>query len=153
MQPFVESRGQAWAETDLAGLQKTDTQPELNADKGDKAGPVSIAVAVCTPAPPDDPKPDAIENASADPSRGDRRFRLREQCLRRYRRQHRPLPEHVNWLTAQENLISIRPKEPGNSRLTITPAEMNFVWWFSVAGVPAAIFAIGIFTWSRRRRS
>jgi ABC-type uncharacterized transport system involved in gliding motility auxiliary subunit len=59
----------------------------------------------------------------------------------------------ISWLTAQENLISIRPKEPGNSRLTITPGEMWFVKWGALAVVPLAILAIGIMALTQRRRS
>jgi ABC-type uncharacterized transport system involved in gliding motility auxiliary subunit len=58
----------------------------------------------------------------------------------------------VNWLTAQENLIAIRPREPGDSRLTITPQQMNAVWWFSVLLMPAMIVLAGIYAWTRRRR-
>jgi ABC-2 type transport system permease protein len=59
----------------------------------------------------------------------------------------------VNWLTAQENLIAIRPREPGDSRLTITPQQMNTVWWFSVLLMPGMIVLAGIYAWSRRRKA
>src|SRR6185503_7236774 len=59
----------------------------------------------------------------------------------------------VNWLSAQESLIAIRPREPGDSRLTITPGQMNLVWWFSVAVVPLAVLGAGLVSWRRRRRS
>jgi ABC-type uncharacterized transport system involved in gliding motility auxiliary subunit len=57
----------------------------------------------------------------------------------------------VNWLSAQENLIAIRPREAGDSRLTITSLQARGVWWLSVLVVPAVIFGAGIIAWRRRR--
>ena len=48
-QTFVQTGEQSWAETDVKGLYATG-QPEKNVDKGDKAGPISVAAAVSAPA-------------------------------------------------------------------------------------------------------
>ena len=153
VQPIVESARQAWSETDLKALQSEGSQPEPNADKGDKEGPVSIAVAISTPAPPADAKPD--DPKTPPQSRfvifGDSDFA--SDAVAGSVGNIDLFLNTISWLTAQENLISIRPKEPGNSRLTITPGEMNMVWWFSVAGVPLVVLLVGIISWSQRRRS
>ena len=153
VQPVIESARQAWAETDLAALQKEGSQPEIDTAKGDKAGPVSIAVAVSTPAPPADAKPD--DPKTPPQTRlvvfGDSDFA--SDAVSGSVGNIDLFLNTISWLTAQENLISIRPKEPGNSRLTITPGEMNMVWWFAVAGVPLAVLVVGIVSWTRRRRS
>jgi ABC-type uncharacterized transport system involved in gliding motility auxiliary subunit len=59
----------------------------------------------------------------------------------------------ISWLTAQENLISIRPRETGDSRLSIEPWQITMVGWFAVLVLPGAVMAVGIYTWVRRRRS
>ena len=153
VQPIIESARQAWAETDLKGLQSAGSQPEMNADKGDKEGPVTIAVAVSTPAPPADAKPD---DPKAPPQTrivvfGDSDFA--SDAVARSIGNIDLFLNTISWLTAQENLISIRPKEPGNSRLTMTPRELNWVWWFAVAILPAAVIVIGSVSLMRRRRS
>jgi ABC-type uncharacterized transport system involved in gliding motility auxiliary subunit len=57
----------------------------------------------------------------------------------------------VGWLSQQENLISIRPKEPSDRRLTMTAAQQSNVVWFSLLIVPLAIFGTGVYSWWRRR--
>ncbi|MFB3825189.1 MAG: GldG family protein [Bryobacteraceae bacterium] len=57
----------------------------------------------------------------------------------------------VNWLTSDEDLISIRPKEPEDRRLEITGQKMNLIFWLSVVFFPLAIIGSGVVTWWRRR--
>jgi len=57
----------------------------------------------------------------------------------------------VNWLSSDEDLISIRPKEPEDRRLTMTVAQMRTVFWTSVVGIPLLVVAAGIGVWWRRR--
>jgi len=56
-----------------------------------------------------------------------------------------------NWLTSDEDLISIRPKEPQDQQLAITGAKMNLIFWFSVVCFPLAVIGSGVVTWWRRR--
>jgi gliding motility-associatede transport system auxiliary component len=159
VQPLVQTAADAWAETDLAGL-LAQKQPELNADKGDKAGPVTIAATVSATvakAPEQTPeqKKEGTDAPSAPQTRlavfGDADFasngvanNLGNADL---------FLNTVSWLTAQENLISIRARERSDSRLVITPTQLDAVWWVAILGVPAVIAVAGIFTWMRRRRS
>src|SRR5574340_238345 len=57
----------------------------------------------------------------------------------------------VNWLTSDEDLISIRPKEPEDRRLEITGQKMNMIFWLSVVFFPLAVIGSGVVTWWRRR--
>ena len=57
----------------------------------------------------------------------------------------------LNWLSEQENLIAIRPKAPDDRRVTMTEDQMRLVGWVSLIFVPGAVFAIGVYTWWRRR--
>jgi ABC-type uncharacterized transport system involved in gliding motility auxiliary subunit len=57
----------------------------------------------------------------------------------------------VGWLSQQENLIAIRPREPGDSRLTLTADQSRRIAWLALLIIPGAIFALGIYTWWRRR--
>jgi ABC-type uncharacterized transport system involved in gliding motility auxiliary subunit len=57
----------------------------------------------------------------------------------------------VGWLSQQENLISIRPKEAADRRLTLTATQQNNITWLALLVVPGAVFGTGIYTWWRRR--
>ena len=57
----------------------------------------------------------------------------------------------VGWLSQQENLISIRPKEPEDRRITLTANQQFWISWFAVAILPLLIFGTGIYAWWRKR--
>ena len=56
----------------------------------------------------------------------------------------------VNWMSADEDLISIRPKEPEDRRLNVKP---NQFWELYVTSLlPAlAVLSAGIAVWLKRR--
>ena len=57
----------------------------------------------------------------------------------------------VNWLSSDEDLISIRPKEPEDRRLNLTKSQMALVFYSSVIFLPLIIVAAGVSVWWRRR--
>jgi ABC-type uncharacterized transport system involved in gliding motility auxiliary subunit len=57
----------------------------------------------------------------------------------------------VNWLNSDEDLISIRPKEPQDQKLDISTQRMSLVFWFSVVFLPLGVIGSGLVTWWRRR--
>ena len=57
----------------------------------------------------------------------------------------------MNWLSSDEDLISIRPKEPEDRRITMSRAQMKLVFYTSVFFLPLIVIAAGIMVWWRRR--
>jgi ABC-type uncharacterized transport system involved in gliding motility auxiliary subunit len=57
----------------------------------------------------------------------------------------------INWLTSDEDLISIRPKPPEDRRITMTRAQLNLVRIISQFILPLIVIAGGIFVWWKRR--
>ena len=57
----------------------------------------------------------------------------------------------MNWLSADEDLISIRPKEPSNQPLNVDAKRANMMFWLSVVFFPLAVVGIGLGTWWKRR--
>lgn len=57
----------------------------------------------------------------------------------------------VNWLTEEENLISIRPKQAANRRVTLTEAQQRAVQWISTIFIPLFVIIAGIIIWVKRR--
>ena len=57
----------------------------------------------------------------------------------------------VNWLSADVDLISVRPKPPESQHLTMTAAQMGKVFWLGVIGLPLLIILAGTLVWWERR--
>ncbi len=57
----------------------------------------------------------------------------------------------VNWLSSDEDLISIRPKEPEDRRITMTGRQLAWVRAVSQFGLPFAVVFIGLSVWWKRR--
>jgi len=57
----------------------------------------------------------------------------------------------VNWLSSDEELISIRPKSPEDRPLNMTSRRLTATFWLSVVVFPLAVVGFGLFTWWRRR--
>jgi len=57
----------------------------------------------------------------------------------------------MNWLSSDEDLISIRPKEQENRSVTMTQAQLSRVRLSSQFILPGAIFLLGMAVWWRRR--
>ena len=57
----------------------------------------------------------------------------------------------VNWLSSDEDLISIRPKAQDDRRITMTRAQMNRVRLTSQFGFPLVALFAGVAVWWKRR--
>ncbi|MBI2188176.1 MAG: GldG family protein [Acidobacteria bacterium] len=151
---IVETSRASWAESNFASL---STGVALDAEGGDKAGPVSVAVAVSAPA--EAPTGTAAQPASTKASEpkpearvvvfGDSDFAT--NAYAGVPGNPNLFANAVNWLAQQENLIAIRPKESADRRVTMTPRQQTMTFLASILLIPALVFAAGVFTWWRRR--
>jgi ABC-type uncharacterized transport system involved in gliding motility auxiliary subunit len=57
----------------------------------------------------------------------------------------------MNWLSSDEDLISIRPKEREDRRITMTRAQLNWVRIASQFVLPLVVIFAGVSVWWRRR--
>jgi ABC-type uncharacterized transport system involved in gliding motility auxiliary subunit len=57
----------------------------------------------------------------------------------------------LNWLSSDEDLISIRPKEPTDNPINMNARQVNLMFYSSVLGLPLLIVAFGVGVWWRRR--
>jgi ABC-type uncharacterized transport system involved in gliding motility auxiliary subunit len=151
-QPIAETGPRSWAEADIKGMLTTG-EVSLDESKGDKKGPITIAAAVSVAAASagvpaalgDTPEKaetriavygdsDFVSNAALG-IQGNRDLFLNT----------------LGWLSQQENLISIRPKEADDRRLTLTATQQQNLFWLSLVIIPGFIFGSGVYTWWRRR--
>jgi ABC-type uncharacterized transport system involved in gliding motility auxiliary subunit len=156
-QPVVQTSQQSWAETDLNLQSGSGVKPEP--EKGDKPGPVTIAAAASAPAESapatgtdeDTAKPDA--DAPKPETRvmvfGDSDFASNN--VGGVPGNLNLFGNAVNWLAQQEDLISIRPKEAGDRRITLTSNQLYWMQWLTIVLIPAAVLVVGVAAWWRRR--
>jgi ABC-type uncharacterized transport system involved in gliding motility auxiliary subunit len=148
-QAFVETSPRSWAESDIKGL-LTSGQVSLDESKGDKKGPISIAAAVSAPiAGAADAKPDEPKKETRVVVFGDSDFAASAGLGIQGNRDL--FMNIVGWLSQQENLISIRPKDPDDRRITLTATQQANITWLSILLIPGTIFGAGIYNWWRRR--
>jgi ABC-type uncharacterized transport system involved in gliding motility auxiliary subunit len=57
----------------------------------------------------------------------------------------------INWLASDEDLISIRPKEPEDRHITMTRAQMNWVRFVSQFLLPLTVAVVWVSVWWKRR--
>jgi gliding motility-associatede transport system auxiliary component len=152
-QAFVETSPRSWAETDIKGLMTTG-QVSLDENKGDKKGPITIgsavnAAAASAPAAKPGDDPNAPKPETRVVVMGDSDFATNGILGMQGNRDL--FMNIIGWLSQQENLISIRPKEPDDRRITMTSTWQTNVTILSLLIIPAAVFASGVYTWWRRR--
>jgi ABC-type uncharacterized transport system involved in gliding motility auxiliary subunit len=134
----------------------------MEADKGDKPGPIAIGAAVAAVAP-DAEKADAAK-PEADPSKKDDEPKKPETRLAvigdsdfaanaylGIQGNKDLFVNAVNWLAQQENLISIRPKDASDRRVTLTAGQHSGIFWLSLLLLPALALGAGVMTWARRK--
>jgi ABC-type uncharacterized transport system involved in gliding motility auxiliary subunit len=149
-QTFVESGARSWAEADVKSLLTTG-EVSLDEKKGDKPGPIPLASAASAPSAA------AVAPGDADAAKpetrvaviGDSDFAANAGLGIQGNKDL--FMNTIGWLSQQENLISIRPKDAGDSRMTLTATQQNNITWLSLLLVPACIFGTGVYTWWRRR--
>jgi len=57
----------------------------------------------------------------------------------------------MNWLTSDEDLISIRPKEPEDRRLRVSGSALRILFLTSVIFLPLIVIFSGVSVWWKRR--
>ncbi len=57
----------------------------------------------------------------------------------------------INWLSSDEDLISIRPKETENQQMNLTGQRGAMMFWLSIVIFPLAVVGMGLGTWWQRR--
>ena len=57
----------------------------------------------------------------------------------------------LSWLSSDEDLISIRPKEPTDNPLNMNQRQVSLMFYSSVFGLPLLIVAFGAGVWWKRR--
>jgi ABC-type uncharacterized transport system involved in gliding motility auxiliary subunit len=141
---LVLTSDQSWAETDLQALAQasgSDAQPQIAPDEGvDLLGPVTLAVSAEDPA-----------TAARLVVFGDSEFA--SDVYFQQLANGDVFINTIDWLTEQEALINLTPKED-IQRFLLPPGRytMNLVMLGSVILLPGLILLAGVGVWFQRRR-
>ncbi|HWP84425.1 MAG TPA: Gldg family protein [Terriglobia bacterium] len=57
----------------------------------------------------------------------------------------------VNWLSSDEDLIAVRPKDPEARPVDMTPGQLRMVFYLTFVVVPLAVVISGLGVWWKRR--
>jgi len=148
--PLAQTSRQSWGETDKTVFQTGKATP----DPSEKTGPLSVAVVATVDAQPDPkaegdaakktPKARVVVVGTADfaanqflGAQGNRDFFLNV----------------VSWLAEEEDLISIRAKDPKQNPVVLTSGQSNLVLGLPLLVLPGAVLLCGIVVIMQRRRA
>lgn len=163
-QNVIQTSERSWSESDLKSL--ASGKVSLDEASGDHKGPITIALSLSMDAPDaaaavtqtSASAQSATADKSAQPERkpqmrlivvGDSDFA--SNAASGIQGNADLFVNMNNWLTQQEDLISIHPRDAGDRRLTMTADQQRRVAWLSMLVIPGLILGSGVYTWWQRR--
>ena len=134
----------------------------------EREGPITLAVAAAHDVPSDttgseessrDNEADAEDSESASDETDEKESRVVVVGSSRFARNYALgrggnldlFLNMMNWLSSDEDLISIRPKDPENTPLDLSQAQVSRLFWINVIGLPLVIVIFGVRVWWMRR--
>jgi ABC-type uncharacterized transport system involved in gliding motility auxiliary subunit len=149
--PLAQTSRQSWGETDKNVFQTGKATP----DPSEKTGPLAVAVVATVDAQPD-PKADPADVAKKAPKArlvvvGTADFASNQFLGAQGNRDF--FLNVVSWLAEEEDLISIRAKDPKQNPVVLTSAQSTLVLGLPLLVLPGAVMICGIAVIVRRRRA
>lgn len=153
---IISTSAQSWGETDLADLAATG---EVGNDAGiDLQGPVPIAVAASMEVESDvevetaeEAEAEATEMEEAGAETLDTADEMRLVVFgdsdfitnNYYQRSFDLFVNSVNWLSQQEDMISIRPKDDSGEPIVLTTVQANTLFYIPIIVIPGLVAVLG----------
>ena len=163
VQDLIKTSERSWSKTDVKAL-TSGGKVTLDEKAGDRKGPVTIGLTISMDAP-DAPAPVAANAAATKPGEkpaeaapktqtriavlGDSDFA--SNAAVGIQGNSDLFVNITNWLTQQEDLISIHPRAEDDRRITLNAAQQRNLAWISLLLIPGLILGSGIYTWWQRR--
>ena len=163
VQDLIKTSERSWSKTDLKAL-TSGGKVTIDEKAGDKKGPLTIGLTISMDAP-DAPAPAAATTAAAKPGEkpgeappktqtriavlGDSDFA--SNAAVGIQGNSDLFVNITNWLTQQEDLISIHPRAEDDRRITLNADQQRRLAWLSLLLIPGLILGSGVYTWWQRR--
>lgn len=165
----INTSDRSWSEADVKSL-ATGGKVSLDEAAGDHRGPITIALSLAMDAP-DAPAPAADAPAADKPAEGQKPGEKPADAPKKPQMRIMVVGDSDfasnaaagiqgnadlfvnmnNWLTQQEDLISIHPRDAGDRRVTMTADQQRRVLWLSLLFIPGLILGSGVYSWWQRR--
>jgi ABC-type uncharacterized transport system involved in gliding motility auxiliary subunit len=144
-QTLLRTTPRSWGETNM------DSESFRLNDGVDLRGPVSLAVAITrkTESAADSASEASGEDAARMVVVGDSDYACNSYFSVSGNRDL--FLNIVNWLAEEEDLISIRPKQKEDRRVSMTAGETRFVFYLTVIALPLIVLGAGVVVKMRRR--
>jgi ABC-type uncharacterized transport system involved in gliding motility auxiliary subunit len=160
-QNLLNTSERSWSESDVKSL-TAGGKVSFDEKAGDQKGPVTIALSLSMDAPDAAASAEGDSaNKTADPKTAPPKPQMRlivvgdsdfaSNAASGIQGNADLFVNMNNWLTQQEDLISIHPKDSGDRRITMTADQQRRVFWLSMLVIPGLILGSGIYTWWQRR--
>jgi ABC-type uncharacterized transport system involved in gliding motility auxiliary subunit len=157
-QNVINTSDRSWSESDVKSL-ATGGKVSLDEASGDHRGPITIALSLAMDAP--DAPPSADSEKPADGAKPPPKPQMRimvvgdsdfaTNAAAGIQGNADLFVNMNNWLTQQEDLISIHPRDAGDRRVTMTADQQRRLLWLSLLFIPGLILGSGVYTWWQRR--
>ena len=163
-QNLIQTSERSWSESDTKSL-FSGGKVSLDEASGDHKGPITIALSLSLDAP-DAPAPPAPAATSSNSESAEKPAETTKPQMRLIVVGDSDFASNAasgiqgnsdlfvnmnNWLTQQEDLISIHPRDAGDRRVTMTADQQRRVAWLSLLIIPGLILGSGVYTWWQRR--
>lgn len=156
-QDLLKTSERSWSESDVK-LLTAGGKVSLDEKAGDHKGPITIGLTLSIDAP-DAPAPAA--EPGAKPGEAPKKPQTRivvvgdsdfaSNAVVGVPGNSDLFVNISNWLTQQEDLISIHPRAEDDRRVSFTPDQERIVGWLSMLLIPGLILGSGVYTWWQRR--
>jgi ABC-type uncharacterized transport system involved in gliding motility auxiliary subunit len=158
-QDLLKSSERSWSESDIKSL-SSGGKVSLDEKAGDHKGPITIGLTLAMDAP-DAPAVAAPAAEGGKPGEAPKKPQMRVVVLGDSdfaTNAVAGVPGNSdlfvninNWLTQQEDLISIHPRAEDDRRISMSPDQQRGVFWLSMLFIPGLILGSGVYTWWQRR--
>ena len=154
VQSLLNSGERSWSESDVKSL-TAGGKVSLDEAAGDRKGPITIGLTLSEDAR-DAPATAAAPGPNAPPKAQTRIAVLGDSDFASNAAAgiagNSDLFVNINnWLTQQEDLISIHPRDSEDRRMTLTADQQRRIGWLSLFFLPGLILGSGVYTWLQRR--
>jgi gliding motility-associatede transport system auxiliary component len=156
-QNLIQTSERSWSESDVKSV-AAGGKISLDEASGDHKGPIVIALTFQMDAPDAPasaaPAPAAGDTAPPKPQMrvvvvGDSDFA--SNAAAGIQGNTDLFVNINNWLTQQEDLISIHPRAEDDRRISLTADQQRRIYWLSLLIIPGLILGSGVYTWWQRR--
>jgi hypothetical protein len=135
----VRSSPTSWGEADLVSIGEGKMRFDAATDR---KGPLPVAVAV--------EQPGGARLVVVGTRMLVENYRLKGDVLRDYNVDF--AGAQIAWLLGRAPLIAVGAKTPEHVKLTLSPAQLHGVAWFTIGGLPLSALLLGGYVWWRRQR-